>query len=401
MGGNGLRKQAAGTRQKNNQVFATDTTFYRLWRNGNVITKRRVFAKAAMAVVLGSTLCITPLLSHAVDFAGKKVTIIVPFNEGGGADVYARLFQPFMQKYLPGNPTVIVRNDPGGGSIKGANKFQNTKGDGLTAMSCSTSTLIPFALGVKKVKYDVLSWRPVILSPQGSIFYALPTTGTTGKNISDDIAALRKAKLNFGAKNPTSSELRAILAFEMLEIKDVNVVFGLSSGKQRKALLRGEIDINYDSANAYYSKVGKFADKGDVVPVFTMGFAKADGTFVRDPAAPDMATIPEAYEMLHGKKPSGVLADAFTNFLHMGVSASKSLVLPAGTPDDVHAAWADAMNKTLADPDFHKLAKKAIGVYPQYLGDDAAAVLKAATDMKPETRAWIKEFIKGRFGVDV
>ena len=364
-------------------------------------TTRRNLVMTATAAALGAALSLTSFATAAVDFAGQKVTILVPFKEGGGTDVYARLFQPFLQKYLPGQPTVIVRNEPGGASIKGANKFQRAKGDGLTAMGCSTSTLIPFALGVSKVKYDVLSWRPVVLSPQGSIFYARPETGVKGEDVSADINALRAAKLNFGAKNPTSSELRAVLAYEMLEVKDVNVVFGLSSGKQRKALLRGELDINYDSANAYYRKVGKFADKGEVVPIFTMGFAQSDGTIVRDPAAPDMATIPEAYEKLYGKKPSGVVSDAFMNFLHMGVSASKSLVLPAGTPDDVHAAWVDAIKKSMEDPEFQKLAKKAIGVYPQFFGDDAAKVLKAATDMKPETRDWIKKFIKERFEVDV
>jgi tripartite-type tricarboxylate transporter receptor subunit TctC len=370
-----------------------------------VITKawmRRLLPIAA-ASATAMSLAVAPLSTFAADvsFAGKKVTIIVPFKEGGGADVYARLFQPFLQKYLPGSPTVIVRNDPGGGSIKGANKFQRVKGDGLTAMSCSTSTLVPFALGVKKVKYDVLSWRPVILSPQGSIFYATADTGVKGSNIDDDIKALQGAKLNFGAKNPTSSELRAVLAYEMLGIKDVNVIFGLSSGKQRKALLRGELNINYDSANAYYRKVAKFHKEGKVTPIFTMGFAQADGQLVRDPAAPELATVTEAFENMHGKKPEGPVAAAFLNFLHMGVSASKSLVLPAGTPDDVHAAWVAAIEKTRADPEFVKLSKKAIGVYPQYQGANATAVLKMATDMDPATRTWIKGFIKTRFGVDI
>ena len=109
----------------------------------------------------------------------------------------------------------------------------------------------------------------------------------------------------------------------------------------------------------------------------------------------------EAYRKLHGKNPQGHVAAAFTNFLHMGVSASKSMVLPAGTPDEIRNAWIDAVNKTMLDPEFIKLSSKAIGVYPQYVGDDAAQVLKAATDMDPETRKWIKGFIKERFDVDI
>jgi tripartite-type tricarboxylate transporter receptor subunit TctC len=362
----------------------------------------RTVLKHAAGTALAAALVVTPAIGQAVDFAGKKVTVIVPFNEGGGADVYARLMQPFLQKYLPGKPTVIVRNEPGGGGIKSANKFQKAKGDGLTALTLSTSNLVPFALGMKKAKYDILSWRPIILSPQGSIFYAATDVGVKGKDVAADIAVLRKTELTFGAKNPTSSELRAVLAYELMGIKNVNVVFGLSSGKQRKAVVRGELNINYDSANAFYTKVRKFEEKGLVKSFITMGFADASGNVVRDPAAPNLPTWWEAYQATHGgKKPSGVVADAFMNFLHMGVSASKSMVLPKGTPDDVRAVWIDAMKKTMADPDFKKLSKKAIGVYPQYLGDDAAAVLKAATDMKPATRAYLKKFIKQRFGTDI
>ena len=364
--------------------------------------KLRTVLKHAAGTALAATLVVTPAIGQAVDFAGKKVTVIVPFNEGGGADVYARLMQPFLQKYLPGQPTVIVRNEPGGGGIKSANKFQKVKGDGLTALTLSTSNLIPFALGQSKVKYDILSWRPVILSPQGSVFYASSDVGVMGKDVAADVATLRKTELTFGAKNPTSSELRAVLAYELMSIKNVNVVFGLSSGKQRKAVMRGELNINYDSANAYWTKVSKFEEKGTVKSFMTMGVADADGNVIRDPAAPNLPTWMEAYEATHGgKKPTGVVADAFMNFLHMGVSASKSMVLPKGTPDDVRDAWVGAIEKTMQDPDFKKLAKKAIGVYPQYMGDDAAAVLKAATDMKPATREYVKKFIKQRFGTDI
>ena len=353
-------------------------------------------AAACAAVAIGASSALA-----APDFAGKKVTIIVPFGEGGGADVYARLFQPFLAKYLPGGPTVIVRNQPGGGSVKGANKFQDAQPDGLTAMACSTSTLIPFALNDPKVKYDILSWRPVILSPHGTIFYASPTTGVTGKDVVADIMALRKAKLVFGAKNPTSAELRGFLTFQMLGINNVNAVFGLSSGEQRKAFLRGELNINYDSAASYTSKAAKFIKEGKVVPIFTMGYGAPDGSIKRDPAYPKMATITEAYEKLNGKPPSGPTASAYIAFLHMGVSASKSLVLPTGTSDEIVDAWVGAVQKSVADPQFSKTGKKIIGAYDQSFGKDAKNVLKMATSLEPDTKAWLKGWVKDRFNHDM
>lgn len=368
-----------------------------------MITKFTRRAVTALAAASAAALIAAPgAIAAGTDFSGKKVTILVPFKEGGGADVYARLFQPYLAKHLPGNPTVIVRNQPGGGSVKGANKFdKDAKPDGLTIMACSTSTLVAYVIGGKKVKYDPLEWRPVILSPRGAVFYANPDTGVQGKDIVADIKALQKAKLAYGAKNPTSSELRGVLGFEMLGIKDVNTVFGLSSGEQRKAFLRGEININYDSAGTYSRKVAKFAKDGKLVPVFTMGYGAADGSVKRDPAYPDMPTITEGYEKLYGKAPSGPAADAYTAFLHMGVTASKSLVLPKGTPDEIVDAWVAATKEVVADPDFRKKAAKVIGAYEQAYGKDAGNVLKMATGVTPETKDWLKSWIKQRFNVDI
>ena len=59
-----------------------------------------------------------------VDFSGKTITWVVPFKEGGGTSRFARFIQPFLTKYLPGNPDIQVMHIPGGGAIKGSNYFQ-------------------------------------------------------------------------------------------------------------------------------------------------------------------------------------------------------------------------------------------------------------------------------------
>ena len=65
-------------------------------------------ALAASAFVAGSL--VAPSIAQAVDFSGKKIELIVPYREGGGSDTYARLFAPYLEKYLPGKPTILVRN---------------------------------------------------------------------------------------------------------------------------------------------------------------------------------------------------------------------------------------------------------------------------------------------------
>jgi len=357
-------------------------------------------ALTAIALVAGAVL--TPTIASAVDFKGKKVTALVPFKEGGGTDKIVRLFSPFFGKYLPGEPTVIVRNMPGGGSIRGNNWFHNSaKPDGLTFTGVSTSSQTGFVLGGKKVKYDLTKWRYILSTPRGTIVYARPETGVKGKDIKADVMALRKAALVTGAKNPTSAELRLFLGLEMLGAKNVKSVFGLSTGKQRKALLRGELNINYDTGGAYLSKVKKkYADKGKVIPIMTLGYTRG-GKIVRDPAYPNMPTIVEAYQAVNGKAPSGILFKAYKNFYSMGVMTSKGFALPPKTPKKIVAAYISAAKKVIKDKGFWKIAKKRLGNYPIDFGKDAKQNFMDAVDVSPEVRAFMKKFVKEKFDANI
>src|SRR5262245_10389644 len=78
-----------------------------------------IFAALALAV--------TPARGQDVaDFyKGKRVNLIVSYGPGGGYDVYARVLARYMGKYIPGNPTIVVQNMPGAGSLRGTNYIYN------------------------------------------------------------------------------------------------------------------------------------------------------------------------------------------------------------------------------------------------------------------------------------
>jgi tripartite-type tricarboxylate transporter receptor subunit TctC len=59
--------------------------------------------------------------SVAEFYAGKTFTIVVGSDVGGGYDTNARLLSRHIGRFIPGNPTVIVQNRPGAGSITAAN----------------------------------------------------------------------------------------------------------------------------------------------------------------------------------------------------------------------------------------------------------------------------------------
>ena len=54
-------------------------------------------------------------------YKGRNVNIIVGYSVGGGYDLYARTLARHMGRRIPGNPTMVVQNMAGAGSLKAAN----------------------------------------------------------------------------------------------------------------------------------------------------------------------------------------------------------------------------------------------------------------------------------------
>ncbi len=364
--------------------------------NNYLVNSKSFGALTAVALAFSSFLI--PTAAMAVDFSGKSIQFIIPYREGGGTDVYARIFTPYLKKNLPGNPTILVRNMPGGSSVKGSNWFQrNAKPDGMWVVAVSASTQVNYLLGGKKVKFDLLKWRPIMASPLGTVIYIHSNTGFSAKNPLASIKKLQGKELRFGAKSPIGAELLSFLSYEMIGL-NVKPIFGLSRGKTRQAMMRNEMELNSDTAGAYIKKVVRLVKKGMVVPVMTMGFPK-NGKIVRDPAFPEIPTLVELAEKLNGKKLSGPMYDAWLNFTNMVVGSAKGFALPQGTPDDVYKTYVKAFKDTLADKKFRKSAKKIIGSYEQFLGADARQTYENAITVKPEVKKWLTGWIEKKFNI--
>lgn len=71
------------------------------------------------ACVMMSSASLQALAQDAAQFyRGKTVRIVVGFSSGGGYDQYGRLLARHMNKYIAGNPALVVQNMPGAASLK-------------------------------------------------------------------------------------------------------------------------------------------------------------------------------------------------------------------------------------------------------------------------------------------
>jgi tripartite-type tricarboxylate transporter receptor subunit TctC len=337
-----------------------------------------------------------PIGARAADFSGKTVEFVIPFATAGGSDVWARFFAPFLSQALPGKPTVVVKNVPGGSSITGTNQFvQRARPDGLSILGISGSTQLPYLLDDPRVRYELKELIPVLVSPTGGVVYVNPELGAKSAR---DIPKLRGKKMKFGSQGPTSLDLVPVLAFEIMGL-DVDPVFGLNRGPARVAYERGESLIDYQTSSAYLRNVVPLIKAGKAVPLFSWGVLNEQGEFVRDPTFPDLPHFAEAYEIAHGKKPSGIAYEAYKAFVVAGFAAQKPLFLPKGTPKDIVDTYVQALDKVVKTPEFKEKAGDELGEYQQAVGPAATKVLEVALNVDPKARAWVRDWLTRRFNV--
>jgi tripartite-type tricarboxylate transporter receptor subunit TctC len=349
-----------------------------------------------IAVVLAVVAALLPSAAKTADFSGKTIEFVIPFATAGGSDVWARFFAPYLSESLPGKPTVVVKNVPGGGSITGTNQFvQRAKPDGLSILGTSGSTQLPYLLDDPRVRYELKELIPVLVSPTGGVVYINPSMGAKDAR---DIAKLKGKKMKFGSQGATSLDLVPVLAFEILGL-DVEPVFGLNRGPARVAYERGESLIDYQTSSAYISNVVPLVKAGKAVPLFTWGVLDSKGEFVRDPTFPELPHFAEAFEMAYGKKPSGTAYEAYKAFVVAGFAAQKPMFLPKGTPKDVVDAYVQALDKVVKTPAFKEKAGDELGEYTQAVGPAARKAVEVALNVDPKARAYVRDWLTRRFQV--
>ena len=88
-------------------------------------------------------------------YQGKTITFMQGRDPGGVGDLRNKVMYQFLQKNIPGHPTIISEYMPGGGGRKVANHvYHNVKGDGLTIGASSPGILASAVLGMAGVNFD-------------------------------------------------------------------------------------------------------------------------------------------------------------------------------------------------------------------------------------------------------
>ena len=140
---------------------------------------------------------LVPSLSYgqAPFYQGKTITIVQGRDPGGTGDLRVRALVPFLQKYIPGSPTIVMEFMPGGGSRKAANHvFRSSKPDGLTIGNLSSGMVSLAILGESGVLYDIDKFH-YLGSPYSSYHSVFFTRSDAGWNTLEKLRAATGVKI--------------------------------------------------------------------------------------------------------------------------------------------------------------------------------------------------------------
>ena len=194
-------------------------------------------------LLLSIVVCLTSgaLLSAQEPFyKGKTLRIIVGSTAGGGLDTYSRVIARHMGKHITGNPTIIVENMPGAGSLILASHLYNVaKPDGLTIGNIVGDIVLAQLLGRPGVEADFLKFGYIGVPLKD--FNACALTKASGiTNVEKWMAA--KIPVKLGSTTPgttTDNTPRILRALLGLPIQTVTGYKG--TAEIRLAAENGEI----------------------------------------------------------------------------------------------------------------------------------------------------------------
>lgn len=339
--------------------------------------KKVWFTVAIVGLLLGTTA--TLAFTQDSFFKGKVIRIVVGFSAGGGFDTYSRLIAQHLGKHIPGNPTVIVENMTGAGSLIAANHiYKVAKPDGLTIGNWNGGLVLSQLFGLPGIQFDARKFHwigsPLNLS---AVIGLSKATGIT--NMQQWMAAKKPVQMGVTAPGSNLYDVPKILQAAIG--LPTNFVVGYKGFDEiRLALEAGEVDAAapaWPSARATWSRA---LENGQVVIVVQTG-AKRSPYLPNVPLAIEFAKNEEARQLIRAGTDSTS-------------SINRAYSLPPETPVERVQLLRKAFQTTMSDPELIAQAKKAKLEFEPISGEEVESAIADLFKLPSSVLEKLKQALK-------
>jgi tripartite-type tricarboxylate transporter receptor subunit TctC len=231
-------------------------------------------AKLAACVAAAFCLAGAGAAAQSVEqfYRDRQVKLIIVTEAGGDYDIWARAIGRHLGRHLPGNPSFVPQNMPGGGQLSGANHLYNVAARDGSVIGMVGRGIAEAALTHNPgVKYDPLKFR-WIGSPElvNRVCVAMDSSPVTSGH---DL--LQRELIVGGAGSGTAVSTTPVLLRNLLGMRFTMVEGYGSSTSVVMAMERGEVQgnggITWASLKATQAQ---WLREGKVRPILQYGLSK-------------------------------------------------------------------------------------------------------------------------------
>jgi tripartite-type tricarboxylate transporter receptor subunit TctC len=309
-----------------------------------------------LAAALGTIVAVVP--AAAEDFyRGKTLTIMVGFSPGGGFDINARVLARHIGRHIPGNPSVVVQNMPGAGSLTAVHYLDVTAPKDGTAIDIfNFGNIGESRLNPNKVKVDFRKYNWIgSISQDLTVCYVWHTFGVK------TLAELKaKPKVHMGLTGVgTSSDTNQRILKNIFGVHIQQIPGYPGSAEQRIAIERGELD---GDCGAWSSIPQEWVEGHKIVPVIRSAPV----------VAPDMpAGVPYSIEIAPSERDRQIL-----RVLLASAQVGRPFIASQAVPAERIRILRDAFNATMKDPQFIAEAQKLRLPISPKTGEEALKIVE-------------------------
>jgi tripartite-type tricarboxylate transporter receptor subunit TctC len=298
-------------------------------------------------------------------YKGKQLRIIIRAGPGGNYDLYSRLLVRHLVRHIPGRPTAVPENMPGGSGLTALNYVAEVAPKDGTVLTMVTQTFpVEQALGLNRnLKVDLrrLSW----LGNMSETNTFLLTSRFSPTRTLDD-AKRRETIMAVPSTADVTAWLTALLN-NTLGTRFKLVAGYLSGPAMNLAMERNEVE-GRGTTNPRTMLVGAAGNDAAFHLLLQSGLRKDT----------DYSQVPLLRE-LAGNEQQRLVFDYFSK---MGALA-RPIALAAGVPPDRLAALREAFKATMEDAEFLAEARRQSMDIGMMGGEDVQRIVDDLVDVAP------------------
>ncbi|MEA2937903.1 MAG: hypothetical protein QOC56_1407 [Alphaproteobacteria bacterium] len=309
----------------------------------------------------------------AASFQGKTVAMVVGSAPGGGTDAYGRLVAGSLPAYLPGSPTIVVRNVAGADGIVAMNfMVQQAVPDGFTITAVPNTVADPLNYRKPQAHYDPTTFG--VIGGAGRGGEVLLISRDAEKRLTDKQAA--PVVMGSLGGVPRSGMQMTAWGVELLGWNAKWVIGYRGTNELTLALERGEIDM---TATGNLFLIRKLVDTGKFKILVQSGTLK-NGVIE---SRPDFGDAPIMTKMLDGKLNDPLAAKAFEYWSSIAVT-DKWLALPPKSAKPMLDLYRDAYGKIIRDAEFLERARRISEDFSPMTSTDVETLIHRLGSLPPQ-----------------